>query len=502
MTQAERRGKIKNPPNDTVVKYLIAPHIASDLAFCYQDYVACNKAHVLMLAKQGIINEVDAKKLLRVSKEMEAMGDKPTFEIDPSREDLFFNIEHYLIDKVGIEVGGQLQTARSRNDLYAATTRLSTRRAYFEICDVLNRFRSTVIRFARENLDAVMAGYTCLQPSEPITLAHYCSAVLSGLERDYRFIANVFDSINLNPLGGCSMASTTWPIDRSVTTEALGFDAPLDNSLDCNASRDYAVALLAGLSMFAVTLSRFAHDMYLWSTPEYHYIEVDDSCAVCSSIMPQKKNPWTFEHVKAKASHVEGFYVGALNCLKNIPYGHVEDVCGEATNYVFQAIAEMRAAVELMEVTVAGVTVNKAHMLEAAQTDFCTVTELANAIVRKDKVSFRAAHEVVAGVVDYMLTNGKFPRDIVAGDIDRVFEELFGKKTTLTDAEIYAALDPAKIMLAKGGIGGTSPTEVTRQLDARATVLAADEKEVSERRARVAQKIAKWDAVIDKELAS
>lgn len=501
MTETQRRGKIKTPPNQTVVKYLIKPHIESDLKFCYQDYVDCNKAHILMLARQGIVSQENAKKLLAVSREMQAMGDRPAFEIDPEREDLFFNIEKYMIDRVGIEIGGQLQTARSRNDLYATTTRLSTRRAFFKLCECINRFRQVVVNFAKENTDAVMAGYTCLQPSEPITLGHYCSAVLSGLERDYHFIAECFGSINLNPLGGCSMASTTWNIDRSVTTEALGFDAPIENSLDCNASRDYALALLSGMSMFAITMSRFAHDMYLWTTPEYHYIEVDDSCAVCSSIMPQKKNPWTFEHVKAKAAHIEGFYVGALNCLKNIPYGHVEDVCGEATNYLFQAVAEMRAAIELMEVTVAGCKVNKAHMLEAAKTDFCTVTELANAIVRKDGVSFRAAHEVVAIVVDDMLNAGKLPADITHKDIDKAFIELFSRKTALSDSEISAALDPTKIMEAKKVRGGTAPEEVCRQIDLLQEHLDADEKLVKARQETVAQRVAKWEGVIDQMLA-
>ena len=181
-----RRGKIQGAPAREVVRWIIRPAIESDLDHAYACYLDVNKAHVLMLAHQGIIEKNVAKAILKVTQEMAAMGDQPTFAIDPSREDTYFNLEHYLIERTGLEVGGQQHTARSRNDLGATVTRLYTRRYYLKICELFNAMRQTIMDVAARNTDAVMAGYTHLQPSEPITFAHYCSGVLSALERDYR----------------------------------------------------------------------------------------------------------------------------------------------------------------------------------------------------------------------------------------------------------------------------------------------------------------------------
>ena len=182
MEVENRRGKIKGAPSQEVVRWIIQPGIESDMDHAYQCYLDINKAHVLMLAKQGIIKTEVAKAILKVTDEMAKMGDKPTFEIDPSREDTYFNLEHYLIEHTGLDIGGQQHTARSRNDLIATVTRLSTRKYYLKICKLFNEMRQIVIDVAKKNTDAVMSGYTHLQPSEPITFAHYCSAVLAALE--------------------------------------------------------------------------------------------------------------------------------------------------------------------------------------------------------------------------------------------------------------------------------------------------------------------------------
>ena len=269
MAEKIHRGKIKTAPDPLVVKYLIQPGIVNDIKYRYQAFLDCNKAHVLMLAKQKIVSREVAAAIVRCNEEMSKMGDKPNFEIDPGREDFYFNIEAHLIEEVGIEIGGQQHTARSRNDLYATTARLAVRKAYFEICELYNRMRQAIIDVARQNTDAVFAGYTHMQPSEPITFAHYCSAILNAMERDYRRIAHCFEGLNVCPLGGGSMGSTTWDIDRKYTAELLGFDRPIDNSIDCVATRDYATEILAALAMSATTISRFCQDLYVWVATEY-----------------------------------------------------------------------------------------------------------------------------------------------------------------------------------------------------------------------------------------
>lgn len=293
------------------------------------------------------------------------------------------------------------------------------------------------------------------------------------------------------------MGSTTWDIDRNYTAHLLGFDAPVDNSIDCVASRDFATDILSALSIAANTLSRFCQDLYVWASPDFGYIEVSDSCAVCSSIMPQKKNPWVLEHIKAKAAHVEGCYMSALNVMKNVIYSHCEDMCGESANYLFPGIEEFKVMCELMEVSIKGITVKKEHMLEKARSNFCTVTELANYLVRHDKISFRMAHDIVAGVVAYMTEHNKNADEIGTAEVNPIFEKLFGRKTSMTDEEVRAALDPVKIAYAKKCIGGTAPEEVDRQLDNRQAGLDRDNKELAERVARVAAAKAELEAAVD-----
>ena len=288
MAQQIERGRLKEPPAREVTDIMVAPTLTDEeVERSYQSYIDINKAHVLMLAKQGIIGKDVAAKILQVAKDMAAMGTKPAFEITPALEEMYFNLENYLIEQVGMEVGGQQHTARSRNDLHATVDRMETRNALLAFGRLVNKFRRTLLELARKNKDAVMSGYTHLQPSEPITFAHYLSAVSAALTRDYARLMRAWDATNLNPLGGGSMGSTTWPIDREYTTRLLGFDGLVQNSLDCVCSRDYLLEVMSALSIMASTLVRVTTDMRIWATPDYGYIEVPDKVAVCSSIMPQ-----------------------------------------------------------------------------------------------------------------------------------------------------------------------------------------------------------------------
>lgn len=497
MSEKIHRGKIKTPPDPLVVKYLIAPALVNDVKQRYQFFLDCNKAHVLMLAKQKIITREVAVAILKGNQRMAAMGDQPTFPIDPNREDCYFNLEAHLIEEVGLEIGGQQHTARSRNDLYATCARLYVRKAYFEICHIYNRMRQAILDVAKANTDAVFSGYTHMQPSEPITFAHYCSAVLNGMERDFRRIAHAFEGLNNCPLGGGSMGSTTWDIDRNFTADLLGFDGPIDNSIDCVASRDYATDILSALSMSAITMSRFCQDLYVWATPDYGYVEVSDSCAVCSSIMPQKKNPWVIEHIKAKAAHVEACFVSSLNVQKNVIYSHCEDMVGESMHFLNPGLEEMRVMCELMEVSIRGLMIKKDRMLNTAKGNFCTVTELANSLVRHDKISFRMAHDIVADVVAHMIEHNMKADEIGTEVVNPIFMKLFGRTTTMTDEEVRAALDPTQIAYAKKCIGGTAPEEVERQLAKRQADLDRDNAELAAREAKVADAKKRLEAAVE-----
>lgn len=481
----ERRGKIKTPPCQEVIENIIAPNLADALQRNFQAYVAINRAHVLMLEKTAILKAKDAAAILAVNEKMAEMGDKPSFPIDPKKEDLYFNMEHFLIDHVGMHIGGQQHTARSRNDMTSTVTRLVARKNYFQLCAELIKFRKVLLQLAEDNLDAIMAGYTHLQPSEPISFGHYCSAILSSFQRDYRRFSASYDGLNMCPLGGTSMGSSTWNIDREFTSELLGFDTPVNNSIDCVASRDYALELLSNMAICGNSLCRICNDFYVWATPDYGYVEVDDSVAVCSSIMPQKKNPWTLEFIKGKTGSLEGALVSALSTLRSAPFTYCLDVSGVAMGNLWNAFSQMNSALELGCATFRSLKVNKQRMLNTAKGNYCTVTELANTLVRKDKISFREAHKIVALVVDWMLSNRKRADEITSKEVNKFAQEILGTPLTATDEEISQALDPQKNVNSKSILGGTSPEEVLRQLSLIRKQIEDDESQLLARKVKV-----------------
>ena len=497
VTQKIERGRLKEPPAKEVTDIMVAPTLTDEAVDrSYQSYIDINKAHVLLLAKQGIIKKDVAAKILKVAKQMAAMGSKPTFEITPELEEMYFNLENYLIEQVGMEVGGQQHTARSRNDLHATVDRMVTRNALLDLEKLVNRFRRTLIELAKKNEDAVMSGYTHLQPSEPITFAHYLSAVSAALTRDYARLEKAWESTNLNPLGGGSMGSTTWNIDRLYTTKLLGFDGLVQNSLDCVCSRDYLLEIMADISIMASTLVRMTTDMRIWATPDYGYVEVADKVAVCSSIMPQKKNPWTFETCASFSARVKGYSDAAWMTYKGVPYAFTMESMDLICNF-WPCLKDITGIIKLLDVSMKDIKINKERARRTAAANFCTVTELANTLVRDEGLSFREAHEIVAHVVGYLTENEKKATDIDAEVLNRISKELLGRTLRITNAQIQEALDPVRNAYSKKVIGGTAPEEVARQLDEIEKALVKDEERILFREQQLKQARQTMNAAVD-----
>lgn len=496
------RGKIRKAPSDSVINNIIKPALEEDkLHLSFQDYLDINKAHVLMLAKQHIITREVEKAILKVTQDMAAMGSQPSFPMDPNLEDSYFNLEKYLILKTGLEIGGQQHTARSRNDLFATSTRMAYRRYYFKLAHQFIEMRKAILNTAEKYKDAVFSGYTHLQPSEPITFAHYLSGILSALDRDFHRFSEAYLSLDRCPLGGGSMGSTTWNIDRDMTAKLLGFSEPIDNSIDCVASRDYGLDIASAMCAVGSTLSRLCFDLYIWATPDYGYVEVDDSDAVCSSIMPQKKNPWTLEHIKGKVAHLEGTYVSVFSALKNTPYTHNQDVNGESLHFLWPAMREMQACFEMMTHTIAYLKFNRERAAKAALGNFCTAAELANTIVRHDHISFRTAHEIVAEVVNQMIARNLKANETGREIIAPIFKDVVGRETVLTDEQIQEGLDPVKNAYSKTVCGGTAPAEVERQLTRRLERINEDEQQLLAREALVAEAKKELETAVNDEIA-
>ncbi|MEW9668396.1 lyase family protein [Ammoniphilus sp. 3BR4] len=261
----------------------------------------------------------------------------------------------------------------------------------------------------------------------------------------------------------------------------MGFDSPTQNSLDGVASRDYLLEILSELSIFSNGLSRLAHDLYLWSTSEFSYIEVGNSVAICSSIMPQKKNPYTLEHIKAKAAHVQAALVSCLGSLKNTPFTHSCDVCLESPRYFWDAVYEVEASISIMIATIKTVKVNKELMLQRALKNFSTVTELANLLVREAGLSFTEAHRVVASLVNDLLQQDQTPEYIDLQKLSQFALDLLGKEIHLSEVQLRQALHPVTNVQLKSVKGGPSPKEVLSQLEGLSEQLKSDKYELGEK---------------------
>ena len=422
-------------------------------------------AHALMLGKQGIISSPVLRGIIKGLEDIRAAG----FEglpVDVALEDLHYNVEKNLIDRTGMDVGGRMHTARSRNDLAATTTRLLLREKCLHAQDLLCKFREELLSLGEQHAGTVMTIYTHMQPAQPVTFGYYLAGFAASLERDFRRLASAYANNNRNPLGSGAVAGTSFPVDRQYTADLLGFDSYIPNSIDAIASKDHVLELLSAMDLMMVNISRVAYDLYVWTTDEFNMIGVSDSIAATSSIMPQKKNPITFEHIKSKAAHVHAALTSAVGVLKNTPFSHSRDVAREAIHLAADAFNETFVALTLFTVTLRHLQVKKDVMLEKTRANFSTATELADVLVQEYGVSFRQAHHIVGALVSELLEKRLTAEDISPVMLAEASKAVVGKPLDLDADRLRKILDPSCNVERRTGDGNTAPADVLRAVAA------------------------------------
>jgi argininosuccinate lyase len=431
-----------------------------------------------MLARQAIVTPAQAKAiaagLLRIAEEGSA-----AITPDPALEDAYFNVEARLIALVGAEAGGRLHIARSRNDLSAALDRLRARDALLRLFEGVLAVRRALLERGALFADVVMPGHTHLQPAQPITFGYYLTGLASALERDTARLRDAWKRLNLSPMGAAALATTTFPIDRELVARLLGFDAVLEHGLDCVASRDFSMELVAGAAQMALTLSRFAEDMHVAVTHEFSAIEFPDSVCGTSSIMPQKKNPVVLEHLKAKAAHVVAAFGSAGACIRASHFTNTLDAHREGQAMIWPGLAEAERALSLAGIAAATAEPNRALLLARARANFSTATDLADALVREADMDFRTAHHVAGAVVQRLMAAGKGAHEATVEIVEAASMEVAGRKAGLVPATIATALDPARSVAARTIIGGTAPEQVRRMVDRMTAALGEDVKQLA-----------------------
>jgi argininosuccinate lyase len=434
-------------------------------------------AHTVMLAENKIVSRDDASKILKALKEM--LEGVEELEFDPEVEDIHMAIEGLLVEKIG-EVGGKLHTARSRNDQIACDLRMWVRGEVNDASRLIISLLGTLLELANRHVETMMPGYTHLQHAQPTTLAHHLMAHCDAFMRDLKRLENAYERINLNPLGSCALATTSFPIDRARTAELLGFDGLLENSMDAVSSRDYILETLSCLAILMADVSRLAEELILWSTHEFGFIELSDEYASTSSIMPQKKNPDVLEVMRARASRAFGDMISGFVMLKSLPYSYNRDL-QELSPILLDSFNISKDSLRLLNKVLKTSKINKERMSKACEETFITATELADLLVREKGMPFRTAHGIVARVVAEALRQGRGP-----GEIDSKFiERAHGKPLALSDKKIKKALSVKEAVKIKTAAGGPSPGEVERMARSREKLLSKRERLLKDRERRI-----------------
>ena len=369
--------------------------ISFDQKFFRQD-IEGSIAHVKMLAKQGIINEVDRDSIINGLSGILDDILTGSLEIDGEHEDIHSFVEAHLTERIG-DAGKKLHTGRSRNDQVALDMKLFTRDEITEIDELLKNLLVALYEIMKSNTETFMPGFTHMQKAQPVTLAHHFGAYFEMFKRDRSRLTDITKRLNLSPLGSGALAGTTYPLDRAYTAELLGFDGPTLNSMDSVADRDYLIELLSALSTIMMHLSRFSEEIIIWNSNEYRFVELDDAYSTGSSIMPQKKNPDIAELVRGKTGRVYGALMSLLTTMKGLPLAYNKDM-QEDKEFTFDAIDTVKGCLALFTGMISTMKFNQEIMASSTKNGFTNATDAADYLVNKG-VAFRDAHGIIGQLV-------------------------------------------------------------------------------------------------------
>jgi argininosuccinate lyase len=396
--------------------------ISFDQKFYRQD-IQGSIAHATMLGKQGIITKEESDKIVDGLKGILADIDAGTLVITDEQEDIHTFVEANLIERIG-DTGKKLHTGRSRNDQVALDMRLYTRDEIKNVDVELKELLNVILRIMKENTETYMPGFTHLQKAQPVTLAHHLGAYFEMFKRDRSRLTDIYERMNYCPLGSGALAGTTYPLDRELTAQLLGFYGPTLNSMDSVSDRDYLIEFLSALSLIMMHLSRFSEEVIIWNSNEYRFVELDDAFSTGSSIMPQKKNPDIAELVRGKTGRVYGALTSLLTTMKGIPLAYDKDI-QEDKELTFDAIDTVKGCISLFKGMLDTMQFNKPVMEASAKNGYTNATDAADYLVRKG-VPFRDAHGIIGQLVLYGIENGKALDDFTLDEykaICDVFED-------------------------------------------------------------------------------
>ena len=419
----------------------------------YAQDIAGSKAHAAMLAKQGIITSTDASAIAKGLDQIKAEIEDGKFKFSQELEDIHLNIESRLKELIG-PAAGRLHTARSRNDQVAVDFRMFVRDTVDEIAEALEDLMRALAEKSAGHAATFMPGFTHLQSAQPVTFGHHLLAYVEMLSRDLSRFQDARKRMNESPLGSAALAGTSYNIDRKATAKALGFDAPMRNSMDGVSARDFALEVLAACSICAIHLSRLAEEIVIWSSAQFRFVKLSDKFTTGSSIMPQKRNPDAAELIRAKPGRIMGAFTALAVMMKGLPLTYSKDM-QEDKEQTFDALDNMALAIAAMAGMVRDMEPNKDVMLAAANSGFSTATDLADWLVQKLKMPFRDAHHVTGRIVALAEKKNVLLAEVSLDEMKSVHGSI--------DASVFKVLSVEASAKSRQSFGGTAPANVTRE---------------------------------------
>ncbi|WP_067102094.1 argininosuccinate lyase [Marinomonas gallaica] len=450
-TNQQWGGRFSEPVDAFVARFTAS--VEFDQRMAGQD-IRGSIAHATMLAKVGVLTEAERDQIIQGLTEIEQEIARGEFEWSIELEDVHMNIEARLTQKIGI-TGKKLHTGRSRNDQVATDIRLYMRDEIDFLLEEVTRLQQGILSLAERNTDTIMPGFTHLQTAQPVTFGHHLMAWYEMAQRDYERLLDCRKRVNILPLGAAALAGTTYPIDRFMTADLLGFERPTYNSLDSVSDRDFAIEFTAAASITMMHLSRWAEELVMWASAQFNFIFLPDRFCTGSSIMPQKKNPDVPELVRGKTGRVYGHLMGLLTLMKSQCLAYNKDN-QEDKEPLFDTVDTLRGSLRAFADMIPAIEARNEHMYEAARRGFSTATDLADYLVRKG-VAFRDAHEIVGKAVGFGVQES---RDL--SEMTLVELQGFGD---MIEQDVFEVLTLEGSVAARDHIGGTAPAQVKSAIE-------------------------------------
>ncbi|RSI82137.1 Argininosuccinate lyase 1 [Streptococcus mitis] len=411
-------------------------------------------AHVQMLGQTGILSLEEAEQIQDGLKALLRDLEAGELHFDIANEDIHMNMEVLLMEKIG-PLAGKLHTARSRNDQVATDMHLYLKEQLGHVLDKLANLNGVLLDLAEKRVETIMPGYTHLQHAQPISFAHHLMAYYNMFQRDSERFAFNLKHTDLSPLGAAALAGTTFPINRQLSSDLLGFQQPYTNSLDAVSDRDFILEFLSNASILMMHMSRFCEEIINWCSFEYQYISLSDSFSTGSSIMPQKKNPDMAELIRGKTGRVYGHLLGLLTVMKSLPLAYNKDL-QEDKEGMFDTVETILNSLDVLAGMLSSMQVNKKKMQESTENDFSNATELADYLAEKG-LPFREAHEIVGKLVLDSIKHGKNIQDWDLEEL-QVYHPLI-------EEDIYIYLRPETAVQRRNSLGGTGFEQVKYQIE-------------------------------------